>query len=542
MSFLEGIFYMMWRGLAIGIIISAPMGPVGILCVQRTLEKGRQTGFFTGVGAALSDLFYCLLTGFGLSFIEDFLKANQNIIQIIGSVVLVFFGIYLFRSNPARKLKKPDAAKTTRSKDVLQGFLFTFSNPLIIFLIIGLFARFNFLLPEITFWMYITGFVFIIIGALLWWWVVSYFVDKVRTHFNLRSMWLINKIIGSVIMVFAVVGIVTAVSGMASAATPTRIYLNTTRGFGQLASVRDSDKPLIINNTTPDTAHYYLPLNGGRDFTLTFRASQRAKLTPWSVALVGTDHRTELCIDISENKYDEIYGSKMFVTARTDGEIKAQDELNEGFEPRGGFNSYKLSVKSDGLALSAGNRKWIPVVNLAAPKFQADSVGIILPPGASITLDNISLEITSHGTGRAGAEMSHFANPDVRSTAFARSRDAYEGEWEIFDRSFDDSHLRVGGTYRLAMVKSDYGYCLVYLSGAQKNADDWEPGATKARLRNTAFSNVYDVEWFDPAGRPLDGEIKAQFDNSPPILTLHFADHNSTLRLRKTDKNSIRND
>lgn len=89
MGILEGILYMMWRGIAIGVIISAPMGPVGILCIQRTLEKGRATGFFTGVGAAISDLFYCLLTGFCLSFIEDFLKANQNLIQIIGSIVLV---------------------------------------------------------------------------------------------------------------------------------------------------------------------------------------------------------------------------------------------------------------------------------------------------------------------------------------------------------------------------------------------------------------------------------------------------------------------
>ena len=84
MGILEGIIYTLWRGIAIGIIISAPMGPVGILCVQRTLDKGRKTGLYTGVGAALSDLLYCLLTGFGLSFIEGFLERNSNVIQIIG--------------------------------------------------------------------------------------------------------------------------------------------------------------------------------------------------------------------------------------------------------------------------------------------------------------------------------------------------------------------------------------------------------------------------------------------------------------------------
>ena len=93
MTPLESILYMIWRGIAIGVLISAPMGPVGILCIQRTLGKGRWPGFFTGLGASLSDLIYCLLTGFGLSFIEDFIESNQNVIQLAGSVVLIAFSI-----------------------------------------------------------------------------------------------------------------------------------------------------------------------------------------------------------------------------------------------------------------------------------------------------------------------------------------------------------------------------------------------------------------------------------------------------------------
>ena len=148
MGFLESIFYMAWRGIAIGLIISAPMGPVGMLCIQRTLDKGRRAGFYTGIGAAISDLFYSLLTGFGLSFIEEFLERNQNVIQLVGSAVLIAFGVYLFRRNPSRGLKKPAEEHFSAKKSILGGFLFTFSNPLILFLIIGLFARFNFLLPE----------------------------------------------------------------------------------------------------------------------------------------------------------------------------------------------------------------------------------------------------------------------------------------------------------------------------------------------------------------------------------------------------------
>lgn len=218
MDFLESLFYMIWRGIAIGILISAPMGPVGILCIQRTLDKGRRTGFFTGVGASISDLFYCLLTGFGLSFIEGFIERNQNVIQLIGSAVLIGFSFYLFRKNPATKLKRPlEKEEADPKKNILTGFLFTFSNPLILFLIIGLFARFNFLMPDIRFYHYIIGFISIMAGALGWWWIVTYSVDKVRAHFNIRSMWLINRAIGVVILLFALVGIVTGLSNLFSA-------------------------------------------------------------------------------------------------------------------------------------------------------------------------------------------------------------------------------------------------------------------------------------------------------------------------------------
>ena len=83
------------KGLFIGIIASAPMGPVGVLCLQRTLNKGRIFGLVTGIGAALSDIIYALITGFGMSFVMDFINNSHNlfILQLVGSVMLLFFGI-----------------------------------------------------------------------------------------------------------------------------------------------------------------------------------------------------------------------------------------------------------------------------------------------------------------------------------------------------------------------------------------------------------------------------------------------------------------
>lgn len=200
-------------GLLIGIFISAPMGPIGMLVIQRTLNKGRLPALFTGIGAALSDLTYCLLTGLGLSFVTDFITNNEQLLSILGSIVLIAFAFWLSRKNPAISLKKPDDVPNSFWKDFGSGFLFTFANPLILFFIIGLFARFNFLLPEFRYYHYILGYASIFGGALLWWWLITFFVNKVRAHFNVRSMWLFNRIIALILLTMALVGLYKGING-----------------------------------------------------------------------------------------------------------------------------------------------------------------------------------------------------------------------------------------------------------------------------------------------------------------------------------------
>lgn len=196
-----------FHGLIIGILISAPMGPIGVLVIQRTLNKGRRPAFYTGCGAALSDLTYSLLTGLGLSFVHDFIERNQAVLQIIGSLFIVGYALFLFRKNPSRGLRTPDVGATTYWKDFVTGFIFTFSNPLILFFIIGLFARFNFLDSDYSIANYVVGYAAIAGGALGWWFFITYFVNKVRAHFNLRAMWIVNRVIGGLLLIMAVVGL-----------------------------------------------------------------------------------------------------------------------------------------------------------------------------------------------------------------------------------------------------------------------------------------------------------------------------------------------
>lgn len=201
------------KGFIVGVVVSAPLGPVGVLCIQRTLNKGRWFGFVTGLGAALSDICYALITGYGMSFMDDLIVKHQLFLQVVGSVMLLAFGVYTFRSNPVKSLRPVSARRGTYLHNFVTAFFVTLSNPLIIFLFIGLFARFSFVTPGSPIGFQLVGYLAIILGALTWWFGITYFVSKVRTRFNVRGIWVLNRIIGVVVTIAALVGIVFAFFG-----------------------------------------------------------------------------------------------------------------------------------------------------------------------------------------------------------------------------------------------------------------------------------------------------------------------------------------
>lgn len=185
------------------------MGPIGILCVQRTLNNGRESGFFTGIGAAISDLLYCLLAGLGMSIVTDFIENNVNVLQVAGSVILIIYSLYMIIHDPMKKgVEKEAQPNADRTRDMITGFFLTLSNPLIIFLILPLFARFSFPMADYHFYHIIIGYLFIVVGALLWWALITYAVDKVRARFNINSMRTINRVMGTILLAVALYGLV----------------------------------------------------------------------------------------------------------------------------------------------------------------------------------------------------------------------------------------------------------------------------------------------------------------------------------------------
>lgn len=183
------------------------MGPIGVLCVQRTLNDGRKHGLFTGIGASLSDMLFAVIAGLGMGFIIDFIETNRTPLFIIGSLVLIIFGLMVSKSNPAGKLQKQHKKAGTVWKDFVSSFFLNLSNIGILFFYIALFAQFQFIALEYSFSIHLIGILCIGVGAIAWWLLISYIVDKLRNRVNLRALVLFNRILGVLLVCIGIIGL-----------------------------------------------------------------------------------------------------------------------------------------------------------------------------------------------------------------------------------------------------------------------------------------------------------------------------------------------
>ena len=200
-------------GILIGLCVSVPVGPLGVLCIQRTVTRGRWHGVVTGLGATTSDLVYALLVGCSMGVIIEFIEAHQLWIQIVGSVIIAIFGFHIYTKDPLKQLehKRRKHSKGDLFSDYITAFGLCFSNPMIIFLFIGLFARFNVVNPSEPF-LSIVGMGSILIGATIWWLTLTLLVNMVSTKlFKEKGLEILNKITGAVLIVLGFVGIISAV-------------------------------------------------------------------------------------------------------------------------------------------------------------------------------------------------------------------------------------------------------------------------------------------------------------------------------------------
>lgn len=544
---------MVWKGLAIGVIISAPMGPVGMLCIQKTIAKGRKVGLLTGVGATLSDLFYCLITGFGLSLIEEFLERNQSIIQIFGSVVLIAFGVYLYRQKQPKEFHPRAAAKASLKKDTLSGFLFTLSNPLIIFLIIGLFARFNFLLPEMKFYHYFVGYAAIAGGALLWWWFITFTIDKIRAHFNESVQRIINRLIGIIIMIFGVVGIITASAEMAKGAehvaliNPAETYLT---DISLPPAPQDHDNSIVIplpDTISPCRVLFHIGPQSpqtARSAILSPFSRKKNSGADWEIRLHDSSGNPARIAIRAERLEKETFARSASERAilLTAIDLISGETLAEAFPETAAAdaaaNAYIMTVEGNRVRMTAAGKESRNVLEFKNPTpVPLSAISILNLSCDSIRLPYLSASLSEPDRERFLARsLSAFIDSIARDAHGGKRSHLLDGRWKLYSATFPADNVEIGGDYLVEIDTPEDGiHAIRYLSGATKHAGKWKPGELKGVLVQHETPGNYYLDWIDSEGRLMRRNLVASLDPQTNILTLKFPETDTTLSLIKTD-------
>lgn len=190
------------RGAVAGVAISAPVGPVNVLCVSRTLTQGRWAGIVSGLGAAAADTIYGSIAGFSISLIISWLLRELFWIRLIGGMLLIAIGVVYYFKRP--KTLKEASESSSRSSDIASTFLLTLTNPttilsfLAVLAVLGLAEHRPFYL---TFFL-VAG---IFVGAMLWWILLAFISGRFRDRFNDRAVVWLNRIAAGAIGAFGLI-------------------------------------------------------------------------------------------------------------------------------------------------------------------------------------------------------------------------------------------------------------------------------------------------------------------------------------------------
>ena len=200
------IFELVLKGMAIGFLAAAPTGPSGVLVIQRTLNKGRWKGFLTGLGVSISDAIYIMITMMCLSLVLGYLEnpTVATVVKLAGCVLLLIFGITTVRNNPLASSKEVKEKKDSVWQIMLTGFGVAIVNPLVVFFYMGLFAFFSLPVDDFDTGLKMQVYLFTLLGDFCWWFTLSTLINKLRNRFDLRGLWIINRILGTILIIAAV--------------------------------------------------------------------------------------------------------------------------------------------------------------------------------------------------------------------------------------------------------------------------------------------------------------------------------------------------
>lgn len=211
---MEELFVLV-QGIVLGFAIAAPVGPIGLLCIRRTIQHGPLMGFFTGFGAAIADTIYGAIAAFGVSTALSFLRGHEIAFQLVGGIFLLVVAVRTFRQEPAAEEREVDSAPDSKTwiGGFMTGLSLTLTNPATIMAFIAIFAGFGLggTLNRIEASTLVLG---VFIGASLWWMTLSMSVAAVRHRISERGLVMLNHCTGVALAGFGLWALGMAATGL----------------------------------------------------------------------------------------------------------------------------------------------------------------------------------------------------------------------------------------------------------------------------------------------------------------------------------------
>lgn len=192
------------KGIILGLVVSMPPGPIGIVLINRTIKRGLLSGFVSGLGLATADTLLAVLAGLGFTVIISFIKEERFIITIIAGLVVIGVGLKVFLSNPVKDMRNRYKSEKSLWRDFYSVFVLSISNPYTIFIFVAFFSGVHVngnVRPELVPFFLIPG---VLVGTISWWFFLSYFFSRFKKNIRLRAIVRINKVAGIVIIVIGV--------------------------------------------------------------------------------------------------------------------------------------------------------------------------------------------------------------------------------------------------------------------------------------------------------------------------------------------------
>jgi threonine/homoserine/homoserine lactone efflux protein len=193
------------KGILLGLAVSMPLGPIGIILINRTIKRGMLSGFFSGLGLASADTLLAVLAALGFNVILSFINQERFIISVIAGIIIIGIGLKIFLSNPVKDIRNREKANKSLWRDYYSVFVLSISNPYTIFIFVAFFSGVHIngnVKPELVPFFLIPG---VFIGTITWWFFLSYFVSRFKKNIRLRVIVRVNMAAGIVVIVIGVI-------------------------------------------------------------------------------------------------------------------------------------------------------------------------------------------------------------------------------------------------------------------------------------------------------------------------------------------------